>query len=151
MLNSFKSLGNKDKKRLGRGIGSGKGKTCGRGHKGQKARSGVAIKDFEGGQMKISIRLPKRGFRRKKTPTHLLQISTLNHLISKGLLKTNDIVEKKTLLMYNLVLNEDIKVKLLNGTKEKLQKPLNLHLDACSKSAKQSVLDIKGTITLPNN
>ena len=53
----------KGKKRLGRGIGSGKGKTCGRGHKGQKSRSGVAIKSFEGGQMPLYRRLPKRGFK----------------------------------------------------------------------------------------
>ncbi len=151
MLNSFNVCDNKKKKRLGRGIGSGKGKTCGRGHKGQKARSGCTIGAFEGGQMKISKRLPKRGFKRKKTPINLIQISTLNRLISNGLLKTNDIVEKKTLFMYNLILNENIKVKLLNKTKEKLQKPLNLRLDAFSKSAKQSILDVKGTITLPNN
>ena len=62
-LNALNSKKVKSKKRLGRGIGSGKGKTCGRGHKGQKARSGVAIKSFEGGQMPLYRRLPKRGFK----------------------------------------------------------------------------------------
>ena len=62
-LNTFTTQINKKyKKRLGRGIGSGKGKTSGRGHKGQKSRSGVAIKSFEGGQMPLYRRLPKRGF-----------------------------------------------------------------------------------------
>ena len=62
-LNTLSSKAYKYKKRLGRGIGSSKGKTCGRGHKGQKSRSGVAIKSFEGGQMPLYRRLPKRGFR----------------------------------------------------------------------------------------
>ena len=62
-LNNLISKSKKIKKRLGRGIGSSKGKTSGRGHKGQKSRSGVAIKSFEGGQMPLYRRLPKRGFR----------------------------------------------------------------------------------------
>ena len=61
-LNTLNSKNWKSKKRLGRGIGSSKGKTSGRGHKGQKSRSGVAIKSFEGGQMPLYRRLPKRGF-----------------------------------------------------------------------------------------
>ena len=61
-LNSLNLKITKSKKRFGRGIGSGKGKTCGRGHKGQKSRSGVAVKSFEGGQMPLYRRLPKRGF-----------------------------------------------------------------------------------------
>ena len=65
-LNTFKSKLLKKKKRLGRGIGSTKGKTSGRGHKGQKSRSGVAIKSFEGGQMPLYRRLPKRGFKKFK-------------------------------------------------------------------------------------
>ena len=65
-LNELKNKSSKRKKRLGRGIGSGKGKTCGRGHKGQKSRSGVAIKSFEGGQMPLYRRLPKRGFKKIK-------------------------------------------------------------------------------------
>ena len=61
-LNTLNSKTTKSKKRLGRGIGSSRGKTCGRGHKGQKSRSGVSIKSFEGGQMPLYRRLPKRGF-----------------------------------------------------------------------------------------
>ena len=73
--NKLYSKVKKSKKRLGRGIGSGKGKTCGRGHKGQKSRSGVAIKSFEGGQMPLYRRLPKRGF---KSITNNKNIAIIN-------------------------------------------------------------------------
>ena len=81
-LNEIKdnNKANKDRKRIGRGIGSGTGKTSGKGHKGQKARSGVAVKGFEGGQMPLQRRVPKRGFRsRTKNYTHEIN---LNHLSS---------------------------------------------------------------------
>ena len=72
------------KKRLGRGIGSTKGKTSGRGHKGQKSRSGVAIKSFEGGQMPLYRRLPKRGFNNfKKTEIAELNISKIQYFLEK--------------------------------------------------------------------
>ena len=76
------------KKRVGRGIGSGKGKTSGRGVKGQKSRSGVAIKSFEGGQMPLYRRLPKRGFNpiSKKTRTVILNLSKLQSLIDKKII-----------------------------------------------------------------
>ena len=81
-LNNLKlRIKNKEKKRLGRGIGSGKGKTSGRGHKGQKSRSGVAIKSFEGGQMPLYRRLPKRGFKsldyKKKRNTAIINLSKI--------------------------------------------------------------------------
>ena len=85
-LNLLNSKNTKSKKRLGRGIGSTKGKTSGRGHKGQKSRSGVAIKSFEGGQMPLYRRLPKRGFNSinsKKKDTALINISKLQDIISK--------------------------------------------------------------------
>ena len=73
------------KKRLGRGIGSSKGKTCGRGHKGQKSRSGVAIKSFEGGQMPLYRRLPKRGFKsiNKKKLVAIISLSRIQEIIKK--------------------------------------------------------------------
>jgi len=70
-LNELNSVKQGSKKRIGRGIGSGKGKTSGKGHKGQKARSGVAIKGFEGGQMPIYMRLPKRGFNSHKAASYV--------------------------------------------------------------------------------
>ena len=78
-LNTLKSKGAKNKKRLGRGIGSSKGKTSGRGHKGQKSRSGVAIKSFEGGQMPLYRRLPKRGFKsiKSKERTVIINLSKI--------------------------------------------------------------------------
>ena len=84
-LNSFTSKNKKNKKRLGRGIGSSKGKTSGRGHKGQKSRSGVAIKSFEGGQMPLYRRLPKRGFRslRNKKLEATINLSRIQEIINK--------------------------------------------------------------------
>ena len=84
-LNSLNTKVSKSKKRLGRGIGSSKGKTCGRGHKGQKSRSGVAIKSFEGGQMPLYRRLPKRGFRsmKDKKSISLINLSRIQEIINK--------------------------------------------------------------------
>ena len=110
-LNQLKSDNKKNKKRIGRGIGSGTGKTSGKGHKGQKSRSGVSIKGFEGGQMPIHRRLPKRGFtnifRKDYVPINLgiiqklineKKISTdkpldINTLLKVGLLKKNNIIK----------------------------------------------------------
>ena len=84
-LNSLNFKKTKVKKRLGRGIGSTKGKTCGRGHKGQKSRSGVAIKSFEGGQMPLYRRLPKRGFKsfnnQVKKSVAIINLSTIQDIL----------------------------------------------------------------------
>ena len=84
-INTLTSKNYKSKKRLGRGIGSSKGKTSGRGHKGQKSRSGVAIKSFEGGQMPLYRRLPKRGFRsiKNKKKIALINLSKIQEIIDK--------------------------------------------------------------------
>ena len=84
-LNTLSSRGLKSKRRIGRGIGSSKGKTSGRGHKGQKSRSGVAIKSFEGGQMPLYRRLPKRGFKaiNKKKNTAMINLSKIQDFIDK--------------------------------------------------------------------
>ena len=104
MLNNLKKI-KQNKLRVGRGIGSGKGKTSGRGVKGQKSRSGVAIKSFEGGQMPLYRRLPKRGF----NPISKNQIAVLN------LEKIQSFIDKKTLKMSDLI-NSDLlkKLKLIN-------------------------------------
>ena len=91
-LNNLVSKNSKSRKRLGRGIGSTKGKTSGRGHKGQKSRSGVAIKSFEGGQMPLYRRLPKRGFNKIKDKTiALINLSkmTFNNIFLKSIPKVN--------------------------------------------------------------
>ena len=84
-LNTLKSKNQKSKKKLGRGIGSSKGKTSGRGHKGQKSRSGVAIKSFEGGQMPLYRRLPKRGFKSIRKDHHiaLINLSKIQQIVDK--------------------------------------------------------------------
>ena len=103
-LNQLKSDNKKNKKRIGRGIGSGTGKTSGKGHKGQKARSGVAIKGFEGGQMPIHRRLPKRGFknifRKKYVPINL---GVIQNLINEKKISVEKPLELETLLKVGLL------------------------------------------------
>ena len=93
-LNEMPRIANQDKKRLGRGIGSGKGKTSGRGHKGQGARSGVSLTGFEGGQTSLFMRLPKRGFNNRnfRKEYKVFTTDTILDLISKKVL-TNDITK----------------------------------------------------------
>ena len=89
---------NKSKMRVGRGIGSGKGKTSGRGVKGQKSRSGVAIKAFEGGQMPLYRRLPKRGFKSlNKNNIAILNLSKLQNIIDKSKNEIKNVVDLKIL------------------------------------------------------
>ena len=98
-LNQLKSDNKKNKKRIGRGIGSGTGKTSGKGHKGQKARSGVAIKGFEGGQMPIHRRLPKRGFKnifRKEYVT--INLGIIQKLINEKKITSENPLDFETLL-----------------------------------------------------
>ena len=89
----------KNKKRIGRGIGSGTGKTSGKGHKGQKSRSGVSIKGFEGGQMPIHRRLPKRGFNNIFRNEYLpINLGTIQKLIDDKKISENKIIDKKIFL-----------------------------------------------------
>ena len=89
---------NKKKIRVGRGIGSGRGKTSSRGHKGQKSRSGVAIKSFEGGQMPLYRRLPKRGFKSlNKKNVAILNLSKIQNILEKGKNNIKDIIDIKIL------------------------------------------------------
>jgi len=116
MLNKFIIKKTKKRvKRIGRGIGSGTGKTCGRGNKGQKSRSGVALRGFEGGQVPIYIKLPKRGFRKKiKKKTKILKISTLNNLIKKRVLKKDQCISLKELSNNKIYKYKKEKIKLLS-------------------------------------
>ena len=114
-LNKLSSNNTKSKKRLGRGIGSGKGKTSGRGHKGQKSRSGVAIKSFEGGQMPLYRRLPKRGFKsiKNKKSLAIINLSKIQEII----IKKKDLPINKINLAYlqqsKLMINKHQRLKLL--------------------------------------
>ena len=146
-LNTLTSKAFKYKKRLGRGIGSGKGKTSGRGHKGQKSRSGVAIKSFEGGQMPLYRRLPKRGFNPiKKEKIAIINLSKINELIEKKKLNEKEKVNLDTLKKVNILGKSYKKVKIL-GTGE-IKFKINLVADFVSKTAKAKLEKIGGTIIL---
>ena len=113
-LNQFKSDNKKSKKRIGRGIGSGTGKTSGKGHKGQKARSGVAIKGFEGGQMPIHRRLPKRGFKnifRKDYVT--INLGIIQKLINEKKIVPEKPLDLETLLKVGLLKKNNNNIKIL--------------------------------------
>ena len=137
-LNSLNSRNKKSKKRLGRGIGSGRGKTSGRGHKGQKSRSGVAIKSFEGGQMPLYRRLPKRGFDSiKKNNIAIINLQQLQEFISKGKLNTKNLINLNELKKNKILKNKINKIKLLgNGD---IKDKINLEVDFISKSAKEKI------------
>ena len=112
------SRNNKKKIRVGRGIGSGKGKTSSRGHKGQKSRSGVAIKSFEGGQMPLYRRLPKRGFKSlSKDTTAILNLSKIQTILDKSKNNIKDSLDLKILKEKKLVNKKFLKLKIL-GTGE---------------------------------
>ena len=137
-LNSLNYKVKTKKIRLGRGIGSGKGKTSGRGHKGQKARSGVAIKNFEGGQMPLYRRLPKRGFNPiKKNNIAIINLQQLQEFISKGKLNTKILINLNELKKNKILKNKINKIKLLgNGD---IKDKINLEVDFISKSAKEKI------------
>ena len=137
-LNSLNYKIKAKKNRLGRGIGSGKGKTSGRGHKGQKARSGVAIKSFEGGQMPLYRRLPKRGFNPiKKNNIAIINLQQLQEFISKGKLNTKILINLNELKKNKILKNKINKIKLLgNGD---IKDKINLEVDFISKSAKEKI------------
>tara|TARA_B100001179_G_scaffold189791_1_gene146315 strand:+ start:321 stop:779 length:459 start_codon:yes stop_codon:yes gene_type:complete len=138
----------KKKKRLGRGIGSTKGKTSGRGHKGQKSRSGVAIKSFEGGQMPLYRRLPKRGFRTLKNKKNIAKInlSKIQKILDKKINFSNGRVNLSSLQKVNLLNKKYKKLKLLGSgdVKEKFDAEVNF----ISASAKKKIEKLGGKVTL---
>ena len=138
---------NKPKIRVGRGIGSGKGKTSGRGVKGQKSRSGVAIKSFEGGQMPLYRRLPKRGFNPiSKSNIAILNLDKIQFYISKNTIKTNETLNSDLLKKLGLINKNSIKLKIL-GSGE-IKDKINIEADLASKSAVQKLEKIGGSIQL---
>ena len=134
---------NKSKIRVGRGIGSGKGKTSGRGVKGQKSRSGVAIKSFEGGQMPLYRRLPKRGFNPiLKNHIAILNLEKIQSYIDKKKLKISDVINSDLLKKLKLINKNSTKLKIL-GTGE-IKDKINIEANLASKSAVDSLKKLVG-------
>ena len=135
----------KKKIRVGRGIGSGKGKTSGRGIKGQKSRSGVAIKSFEGGQMPLYRRLPKRGFNSfKKKGYVLLNIGQIQKFIDSKKINVENTINIEELKKNNLIKKKSNSIKVLgNG---ELKDKIKIETNLISKSAKDKIEKIGGSI-----
>ena len=141
---------NQERKRIGRGIGSGTGKTSGKGHKGQKARSGVAIKGFEGGQMPIHRRLPKRGFNNiNRVPNVELNIEKIDKLIDTKVIDPKKVINHKTLMEIGLVKSENSKIKLLG--KGEIKNKINIEVTSSSSAAKEMVEKIGGSVLTVSN
>ena len=138
------------KKRLGRGIGSGKGKTSGRGVKGQKSRSGVAIKSFEGGQMPLYRRLPKRGFNQiNKIKIAKINLDQLQNFVDKKRIDISNQINLESLHKERIINKSYIKYKILsNGN---ITSKINIEADFSSISAKEKIEKIGGTLKIKNN
>ena len=138
---------NKSKIRVGRGIGSGKGKTSGRGIKGQKSRSGVAIKSFEGGQMPLYRRLPKRGFNPiSKNHIAILNLNKIQSFIDNQTINSNDTLNSELLKKLKIINKNSTKLKIL-GTGE-IKSKVNIEANLASKSAVEKLEKIGGSIQL---
>jgi len=149
-LNTLKPRLLKTKKRLGRGIGSGKGKTSGRGHKGQKSRSGVAIKSFEGGQMPLYRRLPKRGFNSlSKIRIAKINLEKIQFYIEHKTIDPKITINSDLLKKLNIINKNSQKLKILgNG---EIKEKINIEADLISKSAKEKLEKIGGSIQIKKN
>ena len=138
---------NKRKIRVGRGIGSGKGKTSSRGHKGQKSRSGVAIKSFEGSQMPLYRRLPKRGFKSlNKKNIAILNLSRIQNIIEKKKIDLTSSLDIKTLKEKKIISKKYLKLKIL-GTGE-LKTKIDITANFASKHAQEKILKAGGKLNI---
>ena len=145
-LNTTKQVKIK-KLRIGRGIGSGKGKTSGRGVKGQKSRSGVAIKSFEGGQMPLYRRLPKRGFNPiKKDKIAKINVEKIQMLLEKKIIKSEEKLNLKILIKKNILNKSYNKIKILGSGN--ITTKLDVEADFSSKSAKDKIEKIGGKLSI---
>ena len=137
------------KKRLGRGIGSGKGKTSGRGVKGQKSRSGVAIKSFEGGQMPLYRRLPKRGFNPiNKKKIAKINLDQLQDFVDKKKIDPSNLINLESLKKNKIINKSNLKFKILgNG---KLASKIDIEVDYSSISAKEKIENLGGILKIKN-
>ena len=130
---------NKKKIRVGRGIGSGKGKTSSRGHKGQTSRSGVAVKSFEGGQMPLYRRLPKRGFKSfNKNSIAILNLSKIQNMLDKSTNELKSNLDLKILKEKNLINNKYLKLKILGSGEIKKNIEISAHF-----ASKQALLKVE--------
>jgi large subunit ribosomal protein L15 len=137
----------KKKLRVGRGIGSGKGKTSGRGVKGQKSRSGVSINSFEGGQMPLYRRLPKRGFNSfGKLNIAIMNLEKIQSFIDQKTIKSNEVINTKLLKRLRLINKNSQKLKIL-GTGV-IKDKINIEADLISESAKNKLEKAGGSVQL---
>ena len=135
----------KKPKRVGRGIGSGTGKTSGAGHKGQKSRSGVAIKGFEGGQMPLHRRLPKRGFKHRfRTEYSVINVGDIDKAVSDKKIDAKKIITNDDFYNAGLIRNKNVLVKILGNGETNYT--LNLKVDKASKNAIKLIGNKKGKI-----
>ena len=133
--------------RVGRGIGSGKGKTSGRGIKGQKSRSGVAIKSFEGGQMPLYRRLPKRGFNSfNNLKIAKINLDKIQMFINKKTLKPNESINVEILKKLKIINKNSKKLKILG--KGEIKDKVNIQADLISKTAVEKLKKIGGSIQI---
>ena len=136
--------------RVGRGIGSGKGKTSGRGVKGQKSRSGVAIKSFEGGQMPLYRRLPKRGFNSiSKINVAKINLDKIQYFIDQKIINPNDKINSELLKKLKIINKNSQKLKILGNGEIKAK--INIEADLISKSAKKKLEKVGGSIQIKKN
>ncbi|MDN5248021.1 MAG: 50S ribosomal protein L15 [Wolbachia endosymbiont of Tyrophagus putrescentiae] len=144
----FTNLSKKKKpKLLGRGIGCGKGKTSGRGHKGQKARSGSSVNGFEGGQQSIYTRLPKRGFKPiRRNVYSIINVGDIQRLVDTEKIEKECVVDKELLHKLGFIKSIKDKIKLLN--KGELTEKLVFRIDFASEAAKKSVTLVGGSVEI---
>ena len=135
------------KKRLGRGVGSGLGKTSGKGHKGQKSRSGVSIKGFEGGQMPIHRRLPKRGFNKHNRKVYrILNLGDLQKVIDNGKIDIKKEINNSVILSSGVIKNLKDGIRIL--ARGKLTSKVNILVNGASKTAIEQVNKAGGNLTV---
>ena len=135
------------KKRLGRGVGSGLGKTSGKGHKGQKSRSGVSIKGFEGGQMPIHRRLPKRGFNKHNRKVYrILNLGDLQKVIDNGKIDIQKEINGSVILSSGVIKNLKDGIRIL--ARGKISSKVNILVDGASKNAIEQVKKVGGNLAV---
>ena len=135
------------RQRVGRGTGSGKGKTSGKGHKGQKSRSGVSIYGFEGGQMPIHRRLPKRGFKKYNRKTYkILNLGDIQNIIDKGKIDPTKEINNEMIISSGIFSNIKDGIRVL--ARGEIKNKVNIKVNGASKTAIEKVKKAGGSITL---
>jgi len=136
ILNNIVKLKTNNRKRVGRGIGSGTGKTCGRGVKGQKARTGCHMKGFEGGQTPLYMRLPKKGFKSRAIDKYeTVNLRNVISLVESKKIDACSIITKEKLFNAGLISAPDAKVKLIMAKLGGINSNLSFQVDFYSKQA----------------